>query len=55
MLYYNVIICFFREEADMTVLKIIFVAMLCVPLLYISAVLAGKLMDEYLKNAKIKK
>lgn len=39
----------------MTVLKIIFVVMLCVPLLYISAVLIGKLMDEYIKNMKKKK
>ncbi|HML37120.1 MAG TPA: hypothetical protein PKA19_06855 [Bacillota bacterium] len=39
----------------MTVLRIIFVVMLCVPLLYISYILVGKLMDEYLKNAKKKK
>jgi len=39
----------------MTVLKIIFVVMLCVPLVYISAVLVGKLMDEYLKTMKKKK
>ncbi len=39
----------------MTVLKIIFVVMLCVPLLYISVVLIGKLMDEYMKNMKKKK
>jgi len=45
----------FREGTDMTVLKIIFVVMLCVPLLYISAVLIGKLMDEYMKNMKKKK
>jgi hypothetical protein len=36
----------------MTVLKIIFVVMLCVPLLYISAVLVGKLLDEYMKKRK---
>lgn len=36
----------------MTVLKIIFVVMLCIPLLYISAVLVGKLMDEYMKKMK---
>jgi len=36
----------------MTVLKIIFVVMLCVPLLYISAVLIGKLLDEYMKKKK---
>ena len=39
----------------MTVLKIIFVAMLCIPLLYISAILAGRLMDEYIRNMKKKK
>lgn len=36
----------------MTVLKIIFVVMLCMPLLYISFTLAGKLLDEYMKNMK---
>jgi hypothetical protein len=36
----------------MTILKIIFVAMLCVPLLYISGVLAGKLMDEFITTKK---
>ena len=36
----------------MTILKIIFVAMLCVPLLYISGILAGKLMDEFIKTKK---
>jgi len=36
----------------MTILKIIFAAMLCVPLLYISGVLFNKLMDEYMKNMK---
>ncbi len=41
--------------ANMTVLKIIFVVMLCVPLLYISGILAGRLMDEYLKTLKQKK
>ena len=45
-------IMLFREDADMTVLKIIFVVMLCVPLLYISAVLIGKLLDEYIKKTK---
>jgi hypothetical protein len=45
----------FREDADMTVLKIIFVVMLCVPLLYISFILVGKLLDEYMKNMKKKK
>jgi len=39
----------------MTVLKIIFVVMLCVPLLYITGILAGKLMDEYIKTIKKKK
>lgn len=43
------------EGADMTVLKIIFVVMLCVPLLYISCILVGKLMDEYMKTMKKKK
>ena len=38
----------------MTVLKI-FVVMLCLPLLYISCVLIGRLMDEYLKTMKKKK
>lgn len=36
----------------MTILKIIFVAMLCVPLLYIAGILAGKLMDEFIKTKK---
>ncbi len=36
----------------MTVLKIIFVVMLCVPLLYISTVLVGKLLDEYMRKRK---
>lgn len=45
----------FREDADMTVLKIIFVVMLCVPLLYISFILVGKLLDEYMKNMKKKR
>ncbi len=36
----------------MTILKIIFVAMLCVPLLYISGILIGKLMDELIKTKK---
>ncbi len=49
----NIMLC--REGTDMTVLKIIFVVMLCVPLLYISGVLVGKLMDEYMKNMKKKK
>lgn len=39
----------------MTILKIIFVVMLCVPLLYITAILVGRLMDEYMKNMKNKK
>lgn len=39
----------------MTILKIIFVVMLCVPLLYISGILAGKLMDDYIKTMKKKK
>jgi hypothetical protein len=45
----------FREGANMAILKIIFVVMLCVPLVYISAILIGKLMDEYLKTMKKKK
>ena len=45
----------FREGADMTILKIIFVVMLCVPLIYIAAILVGKLTDEYLKTMKKKK
>ncbi len=36
----------------MTGLKIVFVVMLCVPLLYISAVLLGRLYDEYAKKRK---
>jgi len=52
MLYLKVIICISREGADMTILKIIFVVMLCVPLLYISAFLIGKLLDEYAKKLK---
>jgi hypothetical protein len=36
----------------MTILKIIFVAMLCVPLLYISGILVGKLMDEFIRTKK---
>jgi len=36
----------------MTILKIIFVAMLCVPLLYISSILVGRLMDELMKTKK---
>lgn len=39
----------------MTTLKIIFVVLLCMPLLYISFILIGKLMDEYIKNLKKKK
>lgn len=39
----------------MTVLKIIFVVMLCVPLLYISFILVSKLLDEYMKNMKKKR
>jgi hypothetical protein len=39
----------------MTVLKVVFVALLCVPLLYVSYVLVGKLMDEYIKDLKGKK
>lgn len=39
----------------MTILKIIFVVMLCVPLVYIAAILVGKLTDEYLKTVKKKK
>ena len=38
----------------MTTLKIIFVVLLCVPLFYISCILIGKLMDEYIKNLKKK-
>ena len=36
----------------MTVLKILFVALLCLPLLYISSILLGKLYDEYVKKTK---
>jgi hypothetical protein len=36
----------------MTVLKIIFVVMLCVPLVYISGILVEKLMDELIKKRK---
>lgn len=38
----------------MTIIKIIFVVMLCVPLLYVSGILIGKLMDEYMKTMKKK-
>lgn len=36
----------------MIALKIIFVALLCLPLLYISSILLGKLYDEYVKKKK---
>lgn len=36
----------------MIVLKIVFVALLCVPLLYLGYVLFEKLFDQYVKNAK---
>ncbi len=36
----------------MTILKIIFVALLCLPLLYISVILLGKLYDEYVKKLR---
>lgn len=36
----------------MTILKILFVAMLCLPLLYISGVLVSRLMDECMKSMK---
>lgn len=55
---YSMLKCYahmYMEGANMTVLKIIFVVMLCVPLLYISGILAGKLMDEYLKTQKKKR
>jgi ABC-type transport system involved in cytochrome bd biosynthesis fused ATPase/permease subunit len=39
----------------MTTLKIIFVVLLCVPLIYISCILIGKLTDEYIKNLQKKK
>lgn len=38
----------------MTILKIIFVALLCVPLLYISFFLLGKLIDDYAKKPEDK-
>ena len=34
----------------MFILKIIFVSLLCMPLVYISLVLLGKLYDEYVKK-----
>jgi len=36
----------------MTILKIIFVTLLCLPLIYISVILRGKLYDEYAKKLK---
>lgn len=36
----------------MVTLKIIFVALLCLPLVYISSILLGKLYDEYVKKHK---
>ena len=36
----------------MMMLKIIFVVLLCLPLLYISSILLGKLYDEYVKKLK---
>lgn len=36
----------------MTILKIIFVTLLCLPLIYISVILLGKLYDEYAKKLK---
>lgn len=39
----------------MATLKIIFVVMLCVPLIYISFVLVNKLMDDYIRHLKKKK
>lgn len=36
----------------MTALKIIFVALLCLPLLYISSILLGKLYDEYVNKLR---
>ena len=36
----------------MVVLKIVFVALLCLPLLYITSILLGKLYDEYVKKLK---
>lgn len=34
----------------MSVLKIIFVILLCIPLLYITFICVGKLYDEYVKR-----
>lgn len=34
----------------MIILKIIFVILLCIPLLYITAIFVGKLYDEYVKK-----
>jgi|GEM_PF-1622928 len=39
----------------MTTLKIIFVVLLCVPLLYVSCILVGKLVDEYINSLEKKK
>ena len=34
----------------MAILKIIFVILLCIPLLYITVILVGKLYDEYVRK-----
>lgn len=41
-----------REDTYVVILKIIFIALLCVPLLYLSFFFVGKLYDEYVKKRK---